>query len=87
MAVVPEQLAEIVDPVLVQEMVQAEMSTSNHRNEDNARLRMNTEECFISIFEIGLACSAKLLENGWTRVMLWHRCVRSERSTLCSISM
>ncbi|CAL9006335.1 unnamed protein product [Prunus brigantina] len=59
-AAVPEQLVEIVDPVLVQEMVQAEMSTSNHRNEDNARLRMKTEESLISIFEIGLACSAEL---------------------------
>ncbi|XP_021830544.1 probable LRR receptor-like serine/threonine-protein kinase At3g47570 [Prunus avium] len=59
-AAVPEQLVEIVDPVLVQEMVQAEMSTSNHRNEDNARLRMKTEECLISILEIGLACSAEL---------------------------
>ncbi|XP_021830548.1 probable LRR receptor-like serine/threonine-protein kinase At3g47570 [Prunus avium] len=59
-AAVPEQLVEIVDPVLVQEMVQAEMSTSDHRNEDNARLRMKTEECLISILEIGLACSAEL---------------------------
>ncbi|CAL9006339.1 unnamed protein product [Prunus brigantina] len=59
-AAVPEQLVEIVDPVLVQEMVQAEMSTRNHRNENNARLRMKTEESLISIFEIGLACSAEL---------------------------
>ncbi|ONI22231.1 hypothetical protein PRUPE_2G115800 [Prunus persica] len=59
-AAVPEQLVEIVDPVLVQEMVQVEMSTSNHRNENNARLRMKTEECLISILEIGLACSAEL---------------------------
>ncbi|BBG97226.1 Leucine-rich repeat protein kinase family protein [Prunus dulcis] len=60
MAAVPKHLVEIVDPVLVQEMVQAEMSTSNHHNEDNAMLRMKTEESLISIFEIGLACSAEL---------------------------
>ncbi|CAL2240759.1 unnamed protein product [Prunus armeniaca] len=57
----PEQVIEIVDPVLVQEKVDREMSSANNRlNEDSTRAHIEIEESWISVLEIGVACSAEL---------------------------
>ncbi|KAB2614564.1 LRR receptor-like serine/threonine-protein kinase [Pyrus ussuriensis x Pyrus communis] len=51
-AALPEQVEEVLDPVLVQE--------SNHPNEGRARNRVLIIESLISVLEIGVACSAEL---------------------------
>ncbi|PQM39655.1 putative LRR receptor-like serine/threonine-protein kinase [Prunus yedoensis var. nudiflora] len=57
----PDQVIEIVDPVLVQEKVDREMSSANNRlNEDSTRAHIKIEESWISVLEIGVACSAEL---------------------------
>lgn len=57
----PEQVIEIVDPVLVQEKVDREMSSANNRlNEDSTRAHIKIDESWISVLEIGVACSAEL---------------------------
>ncbi|ONI22234.1 hypothetical protein PRUPE_2G116100 [Prunus persica] len=57
----PEQVIEIVDPVLVQEKVDREMSSANNRlNEDSKSAHIRIEESWISVLEIGVACSAEL---------------------------
>lgn len=56
----PEQVAEIVDHVLVEENVEMEISRNDCANEDGKRVRGNIEGILISIWEIGVACSAEL---------------------------
>ncbi|XP_048444074.1 probable LRR receptor-like serine/threonine-protein kinase At3g47570 [Pyrus x bretschneideri] len=51
-AALPEQVEEVLDPVLVQE--------SNHPNEGRASNRVLIIESLISVLEIGVACSAEL---------------------------
>ncbi|CAL2240753.1 unnamed protein product [Prunus armeniaca] len=58
-AALPEQVVEIVDPVLVQEILEGEMSANNLPNEDSVRIRIKFEKILISILEIGVACSAE----------------------------
>ncbi|XP_021830549.1 probable LRR receptor-like serine/threonine-protein kinase At3g47570 [Prunus avium] len=58
-AALPEQVVEIVDPVLVQEILEGEMSAKNLPNEDSVRIRIKFEKILISILEIGVACSAE----------------------------
>ena len=48
-----------MDPVLVQEILEREMSSNNLPNEDSVRIRIKVEEILISILEIGVACSAE----------------------------
>ena len=53
---VPERVAEIADPVLLQEGVEMDNTTSQRRMASSH----DAQECLISIFGIGLACSAEL---------------------------
>ena len=50
-AALPEQVEEVLDPVLVQ--------GSNHPNEGRARNHILIIESLISVLEIGVACSAE----------------------------
>ncbi|PQQ06683.1 putative LRR receptor-like serine/threonine-protein kinase [Prunus yedoensis var. nudiflora] len=59
-AALPEQVVEVVDPVLVQEYEEGEMRSNNRLTEDRARIRIKIEDSLISILEIGVACSAEL---------------------------
>lgn len=56
----PEQVVEIVDPVLVLEKVEVETSSNNRVKKDRVRIRIIIEESLSSILEIGVACSAEL---------------------------
>ncbi|XP_050156191.1 probable LRR receptor-like serine/threonine-protein kinase At3g47570 [Malus sylvestris] len=51
-AALPEQVEEVLDPVLVQE--------SNHPNEGRARNHVLIIESLISVIEVGVACSAEV---------------------------
>ncbi|KAB2627606.1 LRR receptor-like serine/threonine-protein kinase [Pyrus ussuriensis x Pyrus communis] len=59
-AALPEQVLEIVDPVLIQEKVEGEMSANQCRTEASTTIRIKFEESLISILETGVACSADL---------------------------
>ena len=54
---VPERVAKIVDPVILQEGVEMDNSTSQRRT---ASSHDDAEECLILIFRIGLTCSVAL---------------------------
>uniref|UniRef100_A0A5B7BBX5 non-specific serine/threonine protein kinase n=1 Tax=Davidia involucrata TaxID=16924 RepID=A0A5B7BBX5_DAVIN len=54
----PERVAEITDPTLLLEREEEETSTNNTRNQTSMRSH-NIQECLISIFGIGVACSAE----------------------------
>ncbi|XP_048444075.1 probable LRR receptor-like serine/threonine-protein kinase At3g47570 [Pyrus x bretschneideri] len=56
-AALPEQVEEVLDPILVQE--------SNHPNAGRARNRVLIIESLISVLEIGVACSAELARERW----------------------
>ncbi|KAL6289724.1 hypothetical protein ACE6H2_007234 [Prunus campanulata] len=53
-----KQVVQIVDPILVQEKLEGEMSANNHLVEDSRRIYIKIEESLTSILEIGVACSA-----------------------------
>lgn len=56
----PEQVVEIVDPVLVLEKLEVETNSNNRVKKDRARIHIIIEESLCSILEIGVACSAEL---------------------------
>ena len=60
----PDQVMEIVDPVLINE----EVATSNHRM-SQARNNNNKEQCLISMVRIGVACS---MESPQDRLSITH---------------
>ncbi|EOY11018.1 Serine-threonine protein kinase, plant-type, putative [Theobroma cacao] len=55
----PDQVAEITDPILLQESFRGERMTSNTRNQSNQRDN-RLLQCLNSILEIGVACSIDL---------------------------
>ncbi|KAL2454502.1 putative LRR receptor-like serine/threonine-protein kinase [Abeliophyllum distichum] len=55
-AALPDRVAEIVDPVLVDECKSVETNSNNARNKDYTNSH-KLKECFVSVFEVGLACS------------------------------
>ncbi|XP_048422174.1 probable LRR receptor-like serine/threonine-protein kinase At3g47570 [Pyrus x bretschneideri] len=59
-AALPEQVLDIVDPVLIQEKWEGEMSANQHLTEAGTRIRMKFEESLISILGVGVACSADM---------------------------
>ncbi|KAB2595922.1 LRR receptor-like serine/threonine-protein kinase [Pyrus ussuriensis x Pyrus communis] len=59
-AALPEQVVEIVDPVLVQEKEEGETSAYQCFTKASTKIHIKIEESLISILEIGLACSAEL---------------------------
>ena len=55
----PERVDEITDPILLQEIVRGETVTNNiSSNQTNQRVERFLQ-CLISIFNIGVTCSAK----------------------------
>lgn len=55
----PERLAEVIDPILHQDIARGgETATSNSSNKNNQRDERFLQ-CLISIFSIGVTCSAK----------------------------
>lgn len=54
----PERVADVADPTLVSACEEGETSTDNAFNQQ--RPRTEVFECLISIFGIGIACSAEL---------------------------
>ncbi|XP_021802242.1 probable LRR receptor-like serine/threonine-protein kinase At3g47570 [Prunus avium] len=56
----PNQVEQIVDPVLVQERGEGIISTDNNLNGDSTRAFINIQESLIAILEVGVACSAEL---------------------------
>ncbi|XP_068315830.1 probable LRR receptor-like serine/threonine-protein kinase At3g47570 [Pyrus communis] len=59
-AALPEQVLDIVDPVLIQEKGEGEMSANQHVTEASTRIRMKFEESLISILGVGVACSVDM---------------------------
>ncbi|CAN6710634.1 unnamed protein product [Malus baccata var. baccata] len=59
-AALPEQVLDIVDPVLIQEKEEGGMSANQRRTEASPTIRIKFEESLISILETGVACSADL---------------------------
>ncbi|CAN6568467.1 unnamed protein product [Malus baccata var. baccata] len=59
-AALPEQVLDIVDPVLIQEKGEGEMSADQHLTEASTTIRMKFEESLISILGVGVACSADM---------------------------
>ncbi|XP_068316494.1 probable LRR receptor-like serine/threonine-protein kinase At3g47570 [Pyrus communis] len=59
-AALPEQVLDIVDPVLIQEKGEGEMSANQHVTEASTRIRMKFEESLMSILGVGVACSADM---------------------------
>ncbi|TQE00074.1 hypothetical protein C1H46_014327 [Malus baccata] len=59
-AALPEQVLDIVDPVLIKEKVEGEMSANQHLTEASTTIRMTFEESLISILGVGVACSADI---------------------------
>ncbi|XP_009342480.2 probable LRR receptor-like serine/threonine-protein kinase At3g47570 [Pyrus x bretschneideri] len=59
-AALPEQVLDIVDPVLIQEKGEGEMSANQRLTEASTRIRMKFEESLISILGVGVACSADM---------------------------
>ncbi|CAN6568470.1 unnamed protein product [Malus baccata var. baccata] len=59
-AALPEQVLDIVDPFLIQEKVEGEMSANQHLTEASTTIRMTFEESLISILGVGVACSADI---------------------------
>ncbi|XP_050147328.1 receptor kinase-like protein Xa21 [Malus sylvestris] len=59
-AALPEQVLDIVDPVLIQEKGEGEMSGNQHLTEASTRIRMKVEESLVSILGVGVACSADM---------------------------
>uniref|UniRef100_A0A5B7AAK6 non-specific serine/threonine protein kinase n=1 Tax=Davidia involucrata TaxID=16924 RepID=A0A5B7AAK6_DAVIN len=55
----PNRVAEIVDPILLQEREEEETNANNTRTQSSTRSH-KIEECWISIFGVGIACSAEL---------------------------
>jgi len=51
----PERVAEIADPVLLQEL-----TPNNSQNQNSMTSHDQIQECLISIFHIGIACSSEL---------------------------
>lgn len=56
----PEQLTEIVDPILLVEREEGEASEANARNRMRRTRSYSVPECLVSILGIGLICSSEL---------------------------
>ncbi|KAM2729606.1 hypothetical protein EV1_000963 [Malus domestica] len=59
-AALPEQVLDIVDPVLIQEKVEGEMSANQHLTEASTTIHVKFEESLISVLGVGVACSADM---------------------------
>ncbi|KAM1819523.1 hypothetical protein ACFX11_001184 [Malus domestica] len=59
-ASLPEQVLDIVDPVLIQEKGEGEMSANHHLTEASKTIRMKFEESLVSVLGVGVACSADM---------------------------
>ncbi|XP_070663198.1 probable LRR receptor-like serine/threonine-protein kinase At3g47570 [Malus domestica] len=59
-ASLPEQVLDIVDPVLIQEKREGELSANQHLTEASTTIRKKFEESLISILRVGVACSADM---------------------------
>ncbi|XP_068314747.1 probable LRR receptor-like serine/threonine-protein kinase At3g47570 [Pyrus communis] len=59
-AALPEQVLDIVDPILIQEKEEGEMSANQHLTEASTTIRMKFEESLISVLGVGVACSADM---------------------------
>ncbi|CAN6568465.1 unnamed protein product [Malus baccata var. baccata] len=59
-AALPELVLDIVDPVLIQEKVEGELSANQHLTEASTTIRRKIEESLISVLGVGVACSADM---------------------------
>ena len=59
-AALPEQVLDIVDPVLIQEKREGEMSANQRLTKASTSIRMKFEESLISILGVGVACSVDM---------------------------
>ncbi|TQE00084.1 hypothetical protein C1H46_014337 [Malus baccata] len=59
-AALPELVLDIVDPVLIQEKGEGELSANQHLTEASTTIRRKIEESLISVLGVGVACSADM---------------------------
>ncbi|XP_059627983.1 probable LRR receptor-like serine/threonine-protein kinase At3g47570 [Cornus florida] len=65
-AALPEKVEEIMDPILLQENANDELTSANGTNNHSSIKSHKVQGCLVSIFELGVACSAELASERMT---------------------